>query len=427
MADNGGPTLTHALLEGSPCIDTGDSTEAPETDQRGEPRVVGASIDIGSYERAAEPCITFTGTLPSWAVIDGNCIKVVPDSFVAANKEAANAVAQAELDAFIAASFADLSLYCGPCGGPARVESSIVLESEKLHGIAYAPTQNLMFVGETQTENPRVFVIDCTDNSIVNTLEFTGEEGIYQMVYGSGQDMIYAVTIGTTPKLFIIDPSDQTFTSVNLPNQIWKGCAYDASRDKIYISDFSTNGQVRSFDCAGGTVDAGIYSSGRDTAGYLAYAPTSDQIYLGTTNASEVHVVNPATLTLTDIVTIPGASEPLGVDFIAYSALADRVVANHHGGVGVVHFIDPMVNVVVNTISTSAQSLFGMVDDECRGALYLGLASVNPRGVGVYDDESPTLINVVSVADDLNSAFAAYCPENSRVYFVFGSRIYVII
>jgi hypothetical protein len=50
LQDNGGATLTHALFCGSPAIDAGDNTDAPETDQRGLPRIVNGVIDIGAYE-----------------------------------------------------------------------------------------------------------------------------------------------------------------------------------------------------------------------------------------------------------------------------------------------------------------------------------------------------------------------------------------
>jgi len=58
LQDNGGPTLTHALLPGSPAIDMGDPAAmagvdfVPLTDQRGGlyTRVYGGRIDIGSYE-----------------------------------------------------------------------------------------------------------------------------------------------------------------------------------------------------------------------------------------------------------------------------------------------------------------------------------------------------------------------------------------
>jgi hypothetical protein len=62
LADNGGPTMTHALLTGSPAIDAGDPTAAagvgsvPEFDQRRNPfgRVYdgggGMRVDVGAFE-----------------------------------------------------------------------------------------------------------------------------------------------------------------------------------------------------------------------------------------------------------------------------------------------------------------------------------------------------------------------------------------
>src|SRR5207249_4418350 len=50
LQDNGGPTFTHAPLCGSPAIDAGDNTDAPETDQRGFVRIFRGVIDIGACE-----------------------------------------------------------------------------------------------------------------------------------------------------------------------------------------------------------------------------------------------------------------------------------------------------------------------------------------------------------------------------------------
>jgi hypothetical protein len=52
LADNGGPTLTHALLPGSPAIDAGNPAiqDPPATDQRGFARIYGPAIDIGAVE-----------------------------------------------------------------------------------------------------------------------------------------------------------------------------------------------------------------------------------------------------------------------------------------------------------------------------------------------------------------------------------------
>lgn len=67
LQDNGGPTSTHALLPGSPAIDSGDPTFTPPPfyDQRGPgfDRVVNGRIDIGSFEvQAATPTPTATPT-----------------------------------------------------------------------------------------------------------------------------------------------------------------------------------------------------------------------------------------------------------------------------------------------------------------------------------------------------------------------------
>lgn len=50
LADNGGPTQTHALLEGSPAIDAGTNDAGPAFDQRGESRPKGNAKDIGAFE-----------------------------------------------------------------------------------------------------------------------------------------------------------------------------------------------------------------------------------------------------------------------------------------------------------------------------------------------------------------------------------------
>jgi CSLREA domain-containing protein len=52
---NGGPTMTHALLEGSPAIDAGDDNGCPPTDQRGVARPQGAACDIGAFESGGSP------------------------------------------------------------------------------------------------------------------------------------------------------------------------------------------------------------------------------------------------------------------------------------------------------------------------------------------------------------------------------------
>lgn len=67
LTDNGGPTLTHALLNGSPAINNGLVTNLPKDtfDQRGDPnlRTRGPAPDTGAYEAFAfEPTLTTATT-----------------------------------------------------------------------------------------------------------------------------------------------------------------------------------------------------------------------------------------------------------------------------------------------------------------------------------------------------------------------------
>jgi hypothetical protein len=61
LADNGGPTLTHALLAGSAAIDNGLNIACPAVDQRGRSRPMDgdgdgyAVCDVGAYEVGSEP------------------------------------------------------------------------------------------------------------------------------------------------------------------------------------------------------------------------------------------------------------------------------------------------------------------------------------------------------------------------------------
>ncbi|QDU94933.1 beta strand repeat-containing protein [Lignipirellula cremea] len=83
LADNGGPTQTHALLAGSAAIDTGDSNAANAagltTDQRGAgyQRVEGASVDMGAFEKepvVAPTLLSFTRQTPAEEVTSSSTL-----------------------------------------------------------------------------------------------------------------------------------------------------------------------------------------------------------------------------------------------------------------------------------------------------------------------------------------------------------------
>ena len=58
LASNGGPSQTHALLEGSPAINGGQLVGCPPTDQRGVARPQNGQCDIGAFEVGAVPTPT---------------------------------------------------------------------------------------------------------------------------------------------------------------------------------------------------------------------------------------------------------------------------------------------------------------------------------------------------------------------------------
>jgi CSLREA domain-containing protein len=62
LADNGGPTNTHALLPGSAALDAGTAAGCPASDQRGTARPKGSACDSGAFEwdPAATSGATFT-------------------------------------------------------------------------------------------------------------------------------------------------------------------------------------------------------------------------------------------------------------------------------------------------------------------------------------------------------------------------------
>jgi hypothetical protein len=69
LANNGGPTRTHALSVGSPALDAGNNLANLATDQRGAafPRVLGAAADIGAFEGAlALPPIVSVPAASAW-------------------------------------------------------------------------------------------------------------------------------------------------------------------------------------------------------------------------------------------------------------------------------------------------------------------------------------------------------------------------
>ena len=79
LQDNGGPTETIALVEGSPAINAADAESCPATDQRGVSRPQGAGCDIGAFELQVSTPINTPPTADAggpYAVDEGGSISL---------------------------------------------------------------------------------------------------------------------------------------------------------------------------------------------------------------------------------------------------------------------------------------------------------------------------------------------------------------
>ncbi|MEO6028015.1 MAG: choice-of-anchor Q domain-containing protein, partial [Candidatus Binatia bacterium] len=147
LADNGGPTLTHGWLSGSPAIDAADpappgsgGTACPTTDQRGETRPSGAACDVGSFEGSGGGAIAAFSVQPASGGTAGTVqLRVFGDGFVT------GAVVR-----LVRAGFADV------VGVDTSIRGTVVTISLDLHDVAPG-------AWSVEVKNPDASVATLTD------------------------------------------------------------------------------------------------------------------------------------------------------------------------------------------------------------------------------------------------------------------------
>lgn len=292
LADNGGPTFTHALIDLSPAIDAGTNVAAPATDQRGTgfPRVQGGKIDIGAYEKLPPPpiCLNVNAPLPGWLTQSGNCLSVTPGAFRGATKAAANAAAQAAIDAFVQSS-----TDCNgpnPCVTPGPDTTVSVPSSGGQFMQAFIPTTNSIWIADKFSN--QVTVIDVATNG-VTTFPVFGASSIDGIKYGSGQDKVY-LSCGTAGnnKLVVYNTNktfDTDYTTAFDGSSV-ANIDYDAQNDRIIMINADTAYVIHSgginveiVGCAGLTT---LFSGNLGTIGWWPAYVSSTNTYYVTTQAS---------------------------------------------------------------------------------------------------------------------------------------------
>jgi hypothetical protein len=142
LANNGGLTKTHALLDGSPALDAGDATltagtgGTPEFDQRGTgfARILGRKIDLGSFEAVST-------TLPPDADFDDNAF-VDGYDFLLWQRGAGDADGDADSDGDDLQAWADAFGQPIPPAETAAADAlvaAIVADEEQADGASDAP------------------------------------------------------------------------------------------------------------------------------------------------------------------------------------------------------------------------------------------------------------------------------------------------
>ncbi len=179
LADNGGPTLIHAVLSGSPLIDSGDNSQCGTNDQTGMPRPIdgngdgAAECDIGSVE--------FVDIFPPIANLTS-----VPDITTPGASATLIEITYAELDStvdFASIDPADIAVEPGP----------LAVQSVALTGTPSQLAATYTVIppgGEWDAEDSGDYTIRLNANEVTDTAS-TGANAVSPMTLGS-----FAVAIG---------------------------------------------------------------------------------------------------------------------------------------------------------------------------------------------------------------------------------------
>ena len=188
LADNGGPTATHALLPGSPAIDMGDPSvlsDPTEFDQRGSgfARVANGRIDIGAFELQNVPS-TNSADFDTDGDIDGADFLAWQRGFgtIAPNATAADGDANGDQ----AVDAADLVVWEDQFGQPAAVAAmSAPLASEPV--VEASLSTNLLPANFIDAAFATVWLDSTADEE--ETVFLAGDESALEVVF-AGVDPI---------------------------------------------------------------------------------------------------------------------------------------------------------------------------------------------------------------------------------------------
>jgi predicted outer membrane repeat protein len=175
LANNGGPTLTHAISCSSPAVNAGTNALAPATDQRGILRV--GNTDIGAYESTLTPAAPYS---VSATICQGASYTVGTSTYTASGTYQDTLVAASTCDSIIITTLTVLST-------TSSTEMTTACDSYNWNGNSYTATgtyvdtiPNAAGCDSIMTLNLTINTVDASVTSSNETITANVSGAVYQ-------------------------------------------------------------------------------------------------------------------------------------------------------------------------------------------------------------------------------------------------------
>ena len=247
-------------------------------------------------------------------------------------------------------------------------------------GIAYATSSKLLFIADQ--DNALVTVVDPVLNSIVTYLTVPGY-GVDFIVYGTGQDKVYATAYGPVTKSIQVINSDATLGPA-IDSQIYSSeynfdIDYDYTNDRVVVvGNINQNPNFSIMDCVTNTIIHTDYLSGIPVS--VAYVGSNNTYYVTLQGSSTIYKIDASTFAVT-------TSTFAGRDSVTYIKEVDKIVIYNQTTTGVA-FVDPATDTSVSEthLNEFEHAIFDPCSNTIRMVNYLS-------GMFEYETSSFALVN----------------------------------
>ena len=188
------------------------------------------------------------------------------------------------------------------------------------------------------------FKFSKTNRTAASVATISVNSNPYDLAYVPTVNKMYVTTKGGTPKIEIIDLTNNSLStpiSTNITGQI-QGIIYCPSNDRVYVTSVSSS-SVLVINPANNTV-VGTIGVGNSPA-RMVYNPVNDRIYVTNTASNTVSVIEPSTNTVVSEISVNVG--PRGIEFCPSNNKIYVCNYNH----GTVDIIDTISNKILKTLN----------------------------------------------------------------------------